>query len=162
MTRPARSLFPNDFTRQECRDAVEGPRREKMLAARRDRHGTMLAVCLIALAMSFSLSIRDNHVSWANAELPILCGSRFLFGLDCPGCGLTRSFVALADGDWEASYTYHRVGWLLFLAVLLQIPYRTYRLWRLRTEVAEPKWPRYFGYLLIVSLIGNWLWNIWP
>jgi hypothetical protein len=122
----------------------------------------MLVVSLTVLALSFSLSIREAHVSWSNAQLPILCGSRALFGLECPGCGLTRSFVALADGDWAMSYTYHRVGWLLFLAVMLQIPYRAYRLCRLHAEVVEPEWPRYFGYILIASLIGNWLWNIWP
>lgn len=31
---------------------------------------------------------------------PILCPFRLMTGLPCPGCGLTRSWVYVAHGDW--------------------------------------------------------------
>ncbi|MCA9079914.1 MAG: DUF2752 domain-containing protein [Planctomycetaceae bacterium] len=88
--------------------------------------------------------------------LPELCGSRALFGVDCPGCGLTRSILALGRGDWSRSVQYHRIGWIMALAIALQIPYRLYYL------ITRPNQPRdvtlanWLGTLLITLLIGNW------
>jgi hypothetical protein len=89
--------------------------------------------------------------------LPPMCGSRALFGVECPGCGLTRSFVALASGDLAESIRLHRVGWLLAAAVVLQIPYRIYALRELRTKAPQRTWPTWFGNGLIAILILNWL-----
>ena len=41
---------------------------------------------------------------------PVLCPFRFLTGLPCPGCGMTRSVVALLHGDLAASLFYHPLG----------------------------------------------------
>ena len=48
-----------------------------------------------------------------------LCWSRILLDRDCPGCGLTRSFVALAGGDLARSFACNPTGPVLFAAVLL-------------------------------------------
>ncbi|MBW3622934.1 MAG: DUF2752 domain-containing protein [Armatimonadetes bacterium] len=47
------------------------------------------------------------------------CPSRLLLHLPCPGCGLTRSWVALWHGDLLASFRYHPLGMALFLLCLL-------------------------------------------
>lgn len=49
-----------------------------------------------------------------------LCGFKLLTGIDCPGCGMTRSFFALARGDLAESITMHPLGvilalWFLYL-----------------------------------------------
>jgi hypothetical protein len=41
---------------------------------------------------------------------PLLCPFRLLTGLPCPGCGMTRSVVALAHGDLQSSLFYHPLG----------------------------------------------------
>jgi hypothetical protein len=46
------------------------------------------------------------------------CVSHALFGIDCPMCGMTRSFVALAHGDVAAAFAFHPAGPLLFVAML--------------------------------------------
>ena len=35
------------------------------------------------------------------------CPFRFVFGLSCPGCGMSRSFFALLRGDVAAAVSYH-------------------------------------------------------
>lgn len=127
----------------------------------RDRHLTMLWLSGAIVVAAFLLQIREREtvvVSWLPAlSLPELCGSRALFGIECPGCGLTRSFVALAAGDIRESLRFHRVGWLLALAVAAQFPYRGFALWELRHRVRDRRWPAWCGQVLIAALLGNWL-----
>ena len=41
---------------------------------------------------------------------PVLCPFRLATGLPCPGCGITRSLVALAHGDLSAAIYFHPLG----------------------------------------------------
>ncbi|AFY91942.1 Protein of unknown function (DUF2752) [Chamaesiphon minutus PCC 6605] len=47
----------------------------------------------------------------------IFCPLRHWFGLICPSCGMTRSFVALVRGDWRQAIDYHLFGPLLFICL---------------------------------------------
>ncbi len=48
------------------------------------------------------------------------CLNKQLFGLDCPGCGLQRSFILLFKGNFiEAFYMYPAIYTLVLLAVFL-------------------------------------------
>jgi len=65
------------------------------------------------------------------AGVPI-CLFRYLTGLPCPGCGLTRSFSCILHGDFERGYDYHPFGYFLLplfamVAATLILPaaYRT-------------------------------------
>jgi hypothetical protein len=42
-------------------------------------------------------------IEWLEAHL-IPCPSKYLFHLDCPGCGLQRSFIALLKGNIVESF----------------------------------------------------------
>src|SRR5688572_30565875 len=120
----------------------------------------MLAVALFIVAASFALQLHGSEtvaLPWLNMDIPSMCGSRSLLGIECPGCGLTRSFIALAAGDVQASLQFNRVGWLMAFAVLAQFPYRILALRELRTTVVRRVWPVWFGYILIATLIVNWL-----
>jgi hypothetical protein len=129
--------------------------------ARRGRHREMLLVTTVILIGSFVLKVRaDQRVAprgFPGYPLPETCHTRALFGMKCPGCGLTRSFIYLAEGSWNTSLASHRIGWLMALAVLLQLPYRVLCLrWG-----EPPPWglfaARCFGYFLIAALVGSWI-----
>jgi hypothetical protein len=142
-------------------EAVEDRRVEQL----RDRHWWMLWISVVIIVAAFLLRERSTGqvgpAIFPSLNLPPLCGSRTLFNIDCPGCGLTRSFIALAGGDWQASLAANRVGWILALAVVLQIPYRSYSLRELRTrpvdEILSRSWQTWCGYFLIAALLVNWL-----
>ena len=132
-------------------------------AQRRERHWTMLVVAsaIIVLAVAFQVR-QDQRIELRlcpGYPLPETCTTRILFHQECPGCGLTRSFVHLAHGDWARSLKTHRVGWLLAVAVLAQFPYRLISL-RNPMQTAAPAWSRWFGWLLIFALLGNWFYNV--
>lgn len=47
-----------------------------------------------------------------------VCWSRLLLGALCPGCGLTRSFVALAGGSLAEAWRLNRMGPLLLVSIV--------------------------------------------
>ena len=63
---------------------------------------------------------------------------RLFFTSIVRACGLTRSFIFLAPGDWRNAFLRNRMGWLLALAVVLQIPYRLIAASRPQSPAAGP------------------------
>jgi hypothetical protein len=102
-------------------------------------HRLILAISTAVLLAACVLQVRtDQRVAVAllpGWPLPEVCQSKVLLGIECPGCGLTRSFVHLAHGDVAASLAIHPLGWLVALFVVAQIPYR---LWAIATHSAAP------------------------
>src|SRR5436309_919549 len=123
----------------------------------------MLSVATVIVAFSFALQVRsDQRVELRflpGYPLPQSCLSRQWFHCNCPGCGLTRSFIYLAQGDWDRSLALHKVGWLMAIAVLAQFPYRWVAL-RNGMQTTSPLWGKRFGQLLLLALLGNWLFNL--
>lgn len=133
---------------------------ESQALALRDRHRTMLYLAIAVVVAAFLLQMPDSDsvsLPWLDVNLPTLCGSRALFGVECPGCGLTRSIIALAAGDLEQSLRFHRLGWLMALAIVAQIPYRLFALGEMRHGIVQRAWPTWFGNFLIAALLINWL-----
>lgn len=63
-----------------------------------------------------------NSVTLADGRpLGGMCLSHELLGVDCPFCGMTRSFVALAHGDLGASLSWHPAGPLMFAAMIVVV-----------------------------------------
>lgn len=143
-------------------------------------HRFYLWLAAIVVVLAFALTVQDNQRvalrPLPHFALPESCPSKIYFGIDCPGCGLTRSFIHLAAGNLAASFSTHRVGWLMALAILGQFPYRWFALHKLRRfpissgrNTAEsrpvesrilfktPAWIECFAKLLLVALLGNWI-----
>jgi len=125
----------------------------------RRRHREVLLAALAVIALSFLLVIRpDGRVAFRAAEhyaVPETCVAHALLGVDCPMCGLTRSFIELARGDWRASLGFHRLGWMVALAVLLQVPYRSACLFGGRSLGRAPA--AAFACGLAAALLLNWV-----
>jgi hypothetical protein len=122
------------------------------------RHREMFCIALCVIALSIALRVDGDRVSlWCLKTHPIpqLCGARALFGINCPVCGLTRSFIHLAHGRWQAANHCHRLGWVMALMTVMQIPYR---LWCLqRGPLFSDSQTRWISRALIVGLLLNWL-----
>jgi len=63
--------------------------------------------------------------------LPELCNSQRMLGIDCPGCGLTRSFVLSAQQQWGRAFQIHPFGTMAFGFLMLLFPYRVWQASRL-------------------------------
>jgi len=125
-------------------------------------HLWILVICSVVVSLSLLLSTQGPEqviVPGLNRPLPGMCMSRTLFGMDCPGCGMTRCFVSLARGDVAAAWHFNPAGLMFFALVVSQIPLRAYQLRRIRRGL--PEWPigRYQWPLFVVvgAMLLQWI-----
>lgn len=140
----------------ELRDAAY--RRE---LSRAKHHRLMLWLAAMIVGGTFLLEVRDDQRvtlrGVPSVVLPESCAGKVVFGYECPGCGLTRSFIWAGRGEWLRSLEMNRVGFLMMLAVVGQIPYRLAMLGRFRRgEPTTLRWPARIGWFLIAALFINW------
>jgi hypothetical protein len=145
---------------KEFEPAMTGaaPRRRRQPVT---EHWCWLIFSSAIIAASFCLEVRGaQQVGTAfgpDFVLPTMCLYRGVLGINCPGCGLTRSFIYLAHGDWRASWDVHHLGWLIALVVVWQVPYRIYRLSRPARATIRATFIHWFAYGLIGIFLVNWL-----
>ncbi|MEI8353595.1 MAG: DUF2752 domain-containing protein [Lentisphaerota bacterium] len=76
-------------------------------------HGAMLAAPLALLVA---------HMRFQFCGLGV-CLFRWVFGVDCPGCGITRSAMALLNGDVIGAFRLHPAGPLVVSLIALIVAY---------------------------------------
>lgn len=114
------------------------PGDEAQTRRRRRYHVGWLAVALAVLAAAVVCRVQEESVEESvtvpaiGVRLPGVCPSRQLLGLSCPGCGLTRSLVALAHGQFTQAWAFNPAGLLWFAALIWQVPYRALQFYLLR------------------------------
>lgn len=75
----------------------------------------------VALVLLFTASKDNSFIHWLEHHL-IACPFKKITGIDCPGCGLQRSLVALLKGDLAASIKFYPATLpILFLGVFTLI-----------------------------------------
>lgn len=78
------------------------------------------AALLASLALARVLATASpTAVYVAGRELPVICPSRLLFGVNCPGCGMTRSVLLTLGGDLRGALAVNPAGPVLVAALIL-------------------------------------------
>jgi hypothetical protein len=135
-----------------------------------DRDLFLLSLAVILVAFSLQVTSARDGITVFGVQLPEICGMKRMGWGECPGCGLTRSFVLGVRLKAEA-FRLHPAGPILLLVVAGQIPYRGWRWWRQRTRRREglvdlehnryePAW-RVFRWSLLGVILGGWLLKVW-
>ncbi|MBI84941.1 MAG: hypothetical protein CMJ81_17235 [Planctomycetaceae bacterium] len=138
---------------------IHGGSRTK--SERQLHHGLILLSGIVVLTLAASLRVRGDRevvVPVWNKPLPSFCLVRRLFGLDCPGCGLTRSFICLAHGEIVTACRHNPAAAWLFSLVVLQIPLRTLQIWKIHHGLQEwnSTFRPWFVWPFLAILIGQW------
>ena len=125
-------------------------------------HTAVLVLAAGALLISLLLEVRGGEsvsVPGVSAVLPELCYYKRMFGSNCPGCGLTRAFIALAHGNLAAAWHYNPASLLVFVAVVFQIPYQSTQLWRVYQgkPALRWKWLHWMALVVVLALPAQWL-----
>ncbi len=143
-----------------CPTAAAASRRQRWRQAR--GHATLVLVAVAVTAASLALKAPDqDHVTFAGLQLPPTCVWRSTLGFPCAGCGLTRSFVALAHGEWSRAFAFHPLGPVLFALLWAQVPYRALHAWQ--AYHGRPLWrPAYLRWIPLafaMALLAVWVWR---
>ena len=127
----------------------------------RTNHIVYLALSLLFVLLPFAMELGPAKSAlslFGRWRLPSSCMTEQWFSSKCPGCGLTRSFVAVAYGQWRASLAYHRLGLLLYAFFVSQVGFRIYALCRLDRPL--PRRVQSIQYILgmtmVAALLLNW------
>lgn len=84
-------------------------------------------ILLLWLIASFTIHMFGVSKDAIGEFLPVFCPFRLLTGISCPGCGMTRAFLALAEFDVSLAIKLNPFSVPLFLyfvasTVKLRIP----------------------------------------
>lgn len=139
--------------------ANRGPTRSDALSPsipHNRHHGLILfASCLVIVASGLLQVQQGERVTlpyWGN--LPGVCVWKNCFHLECPGCGLTRSFIAIAHGRWKDAWQFNSAGFLIFAVVLYQIPFRSFQIYKLKKRQKGFQHPIWLINFTVWSIIG--------
>lgn len=127
----------------------------------------MSGACVVLL-LSSVLRVGNGREVWlpgASIALPESCFAYRQFGVDCPGCGLTRAFVHLAHGDMQQAIAVNPMGLAVFVFTLLQIPFGFSQLiWRCRNSIVAhwQVWNERAIAGLVIGLLVQWLVRLTP
>lgn len=118
-----------------------------------------IIVCSALMTTEGDSTVRAPGWQW---PLPESCMSRRIWRMDCPGCGLTRSFISMSHGEFQRAFSFNMAGPLVYLFVLVQIPWHAwqlYRIVRLRRPI-ESLWLYVPLYAMSGAILSQWLWRL--
>jgi hypothetical protein len=143
-------------------NANDAPSADEHRRSRRRQHAWLLAASVAVLAVAVACNVEGESavtVRGLNVPMPPTCMWNRLTGYPCAGCGMTRSFVALAAGDVERAWHFNPAGLLLFAAMIFQYPYRICQIWRLSRgrEEWRLRGTTVFWYIVFVALVTQWI-----
>jgi len=122
-------------------------------------HTIILFVCIAIIAAARIFRIDVLGLYFFGLKWPMHCLLHSVFDVKCAFCGMTRSFIALANGDLAAALQYHFLGPVFFAFTVFQIPYR---IWALaisprRVNIKIRKAHNYFAVIILAAILVNWL-----
>lgn len=87
------------------------------------------------------------------------CGFLLVLGAPCPGCGMTRATVALAQGDLVASFVHHPLGLPLAATAIAALALGLAEGWTGRPYLrrAGRRWGNRAAIAFIVLLAATWV-----
>ena len=127
-----------------------------MVSARTINHVHLARIFLIGLVL---VSVYTAWAGLRSSELSLIpCPFRLVTDTSCPGCGMTRACVSLAQGRFGAAWDYHPFSYLIVALAIgtLCFPRKLPKVWQ--------KLPALIRNCLAGStlalVLGLWIWRV--
>ncbi|GAE87293.1 hypothetical protein JCM21531_648 [Acetivibrio straminisolvens JCM 21531] len=106
--------------------------KDSKICSYNNRNDLLVIIFLFFVILcSFILNVRDDYTYLQfpdfDFKIPGSCLFKNATGLNCPSCGMTRSFVSISHFDFEGALRYNMAGILVYVWCLMEIIYRTLR-----------------------------------
>ncbi len=128
-------------------------------------HCFFLAIGVIVVALSMLMRTEGQTAVFlpgASRPLPPSCMTKYLYGLDCPGCGMTRAFISISHGQLEQAWNFNAASFVVYPFIAIQIPWNLLQigmlLWRRRA--IELPYLYWLPVLVSIVLTMHWLWRL--
>ena len=125
-------------------------------------HGLFFWMALAVIGVSFLLRSEGQESVFfpgAKQAIPELCTSKRIFGLPCPGCGLTRAFVSISHGQFVRAWRFNPASFLLYPFIFVHIPWHAMQYWLIRKRGYSAQLPyvHFFPIAIAIVLLVHWL-----
>ena len=116
------------------------------------------AIMFLSFAMNSDGGSRVSLPGF-DSPLPEMCGSKAYLGLSCPGCGLTRSFIAISHGQFSRAWNLNPASLFVYIFVAIQIPWQVFQLWRIRCDkpIVDSLWVFVPLIVCAIALFAQWV-----
>ena len=127
-------------------------------------HGVFFLASLVVVAMSMlmrSEGVTAVYLPGTSLPLPDTCMAKRMFGLPCPGCGMTRAFISIGHGQWGRAWGFNPASFILYPFVAVQIPWHAMQYWLCRRRGSGVVVPliHFVPIAMAVVLLMQWLWR---
>jgi len=102
------------------------------------------------------IALKDRLLVFANA-LPHFCLFDKITGIQCPVCGMIRSFCELSKGNFIQACMLNVSSFFVASFFIFQIPLRVYSLYSPEKQEKITNLSKSFSWIVIVVIISNWL-----
>ena len=125
-------------------------------------HLIFLVAALTVIVLSFTMTLIGPSLVYlpgSAVPLPESCTARLLFGIDCPGCGLTRAFISISNGEFANAWKFNPASFVVYLFVVVQLPWQSFQLSRILRgrPCVEEIWIYILPALVAILLLTQWL-----
>jgi hypothetical protein len=113
---------------------------------------SLLILLLFVVLQSSLLNVLD--------QLPHFCLMQETLGIPCPGCGTTRAFTEMSNGNFVTAFKLNSASVLVVSFFIIQIPIRTFLL------ISKKKNERVISILpqlnriTLFCILFNWIFNL--
>ena len=125
-------------------------------------HLTFLSIAVVILILSLTMEVSGSQLVYlpgASLPLPESCSSKWLLGIACPACGMTRAFISISHGQLENAWQFNPASYVVYFLVLIQIPWQIFQL--IRIYRGQNPIESYWIYLLpaaaFLSMLTQWV-----
>lgn len=85
------------------------------------------------------------------------CFYRENFGISCPSCGLTRSFISIGKFNFSDAFGYNRIGPFIYLLFILALIFNVFGIFKSRYTRLMGKLVAVYGVAVCIILVISWV-----
>lgn len=106
--------------------------------------------------ISIFILFKNSLIHYLN-YIPHFCLFDKIFGVECPVCGITRSFCEIAKGNLKQAFSLNLSGFFVALFFLLQIPLRIISLYNIKSIEKVNIISNYLSKTVLMVILINWV-----
>lgn len=145
--------------------SIEPRSREQFFRAELQLHWTFLIMGALVILMSILMRSDGPtavYLPGFETPMPETCSTKRLLGFACPGCGMTRAFIAISHFEFARAWGFNRASFVVYAFIAGQIPWHVWQISRIKRGLppAHVVWVYALPIAMLIALLGNWLLNL--